>query len=241
MLDVLLALLAGVLTVGAPCILPVLPILLGSSVGRTDKLRPAMIALGFVVSFSAAALLLSYAVSRLHLAPDLLRNAAIIALALFGVAMVWPKPFELITARLSGLITKASQTGQRAGTGALGGLVLGLMLGVIWTPCAGPVLGFILTLIATQQHHGQAAILLVAYAIGAGVPMLLIAYGGQLVSSRVKALANHAQRVQQIFGLLIILLAAAMYFQYDLLFQAWLLERYNFSGLESQVITPIRK
>ena len=79
MLNLILALLAGVVTVVAPCTLPMLPILLGASVGQTGKARPAMIALGFVISFSAAALLLSAIIDVFDLDPNILRTGATFA------------------------------------------------------------------------------------------------------------------------------------------------------------------
>ena len=238
MIEILFALLAGILTVGAPCILPLLPILLGSSVGSTSKTRPLFIAVGFIVMFTIVALSLSYLITALNISPDLLRTIATIALGLFGLFMLWPTPFEKVTAYLSGFSTKASALSSKAGTGNLGGFVLGLMLGLIWTPCAGPVLGSILTLIATQTNIAQAGILLIAYAIGAGIPMLLIAYGGQLITTRVRALVPYATRIQQAFGIIIILLAIAIYFQYDVALQAKILENFDFSSLESKIITP---
>lgn len=238
MIEILFALLAGALTIGAPCILPLLPILLGSSIGSTSKTRPLFIALGFILMFTIVALSLSYLITILNISPNLLRTVATIALGLFGLFMIWPTPFEKITAYLSGFSTKATQLSSKAGTGNLGGFVLGLMLGLIWTPCAGPVLGSILTLIATQTNLGQAGVLLVAYAIGAGLPMLLIAYGGQLVTTKVRAIVPYATKIQQVFGIIIILLAVAIYFQYDVALQAKILEKFDFSSLETKIISP---
>lgn len=241
MIQVLLAILAGILTIGAPCILPLLPILLGASIGQQNKLRPLFIALGFIVMFSITGLTLSLIVTRLMIAPDILRNWAIFFLAIFGLLMIWPKPFEILTLKLSGVINQASQTAAKAGSGNLGGFILGLILGLIWTPCAGPVLGSILTLIATQTELKQAGILLIAYAIGAGLPMLLIAYGGQIISSKIKYISNYTKGIQQFFGVIILLLAVAMFYQYDTLLQAKLLEKFNFTSLESKIIKPLEK
>lgn len=238
MIEILFAILAGVLTIGAPCILPLLPIILGSSVGSTSKTRPVFIALGFVVMFTVVALTLSFLTTALKISPDLLRNIATVALAIFGVFMIWPTPFEKLTAYLSKYSTKANSLSTKAGTGNFGGFVLGIMLGLIWTPCAGPVLGSILTLIATQTDTAQASILLFAYAVGAGIPMLLIAYGGQFITTKVRAIAPYTTIIQQVFGVIILLLAIAIYFQYDTLIQAAILEKYNFGTLESKIISP---
>ncbi len=227
MLELLFAVLAGILTIAAPCTLPMLPILLGASIGRTSQLRPAMIALGFVVSFSAVALLLGALTRLFDFDPNVLREAASILLLGFGLLMLWPAPFEWLSIRLNGWLNfGAAGDAQRAGDtqreGALGGLVLGTTLGLVWTPCAGPVLGSILTLVATSKNLAWAGTLLIAYAIGAAIPMLAIAYGGQAATTRVRSLARISPRLQQGFGVVVIAFALAAYFQYDTLIVAWL-------------------
>lgn len=224
MIELLFAVLAGILTVGAPCILPMLPILLGTTVGQQSKWRPAFIALGFIIAFSIVAFLFGLFTNILGLSPQVLRTVAVVMLAIFGVFMVWPTPFEKLTTYLTGFINGANRLSQKAGNGNLGALVLGLMLGVIWTPCAGPVLGSILTLIATKQDIVKAGLLLLAYAIGAGIPLLLVGYGGQYVTTKVRFFAQYARRIQQGFGILILLLAGAIYFQYDTVIQAKILQ-----------------
>lgn len=224
MIQLLLTVLAGLLTVGAPCILPILPILLGSTIGHRSKSRPLMIAVGFIVTFAVVGISLSFIASNLGLMPDALRKAAIFFLGIFGIFLIWPAPFEKLTASLSGLITSAGQISRKAGEGNLGGFVLGVMLGLIWTPCAGPVLGSILTLVATSTDLGRASVLLTAYAIGAGIPMLVIGYGSQYVTTRISKIARYSKILQQIFGVLVLALAIAMFYQYDLVLQAKLLD-----------------
>lgn len=235
MIQILFALLAGILTIGAPCILPMLPILLGSSIGGS-KTRPLFIAGGFALTFSIVALAISFLTSKLGLDPNVLRIVAVILLGTFGVFMLWPTPFEKLTAYLSKFSGQATGMAQSAGKGNFGGFILGIILGIIWTPCAGPVLGSILTLIATQQDTAVAGILLVAYAIGASIPMLVIAYGGQLAAEKVRALAPYTARIQQVFGVIIIALAILIFFGYDTVLQAKLLEYYNFGSLESKIL-----
>jgi cytochrome c biogenesis protein CcdA len=222
MFNLVLALLAGVVTIAAPCTLPVLPILLGASVGHTSKARPAMIALGFVLSFSAVALLLSAITRVFDFDPNVLRNAAAILLVGFGLLMIWPTPFEWLSLRIGGLTSGSSATGTASRQGNLGGFVLGTTLGLVWTPCAGPVLGSILTIVATSRDSAWASVLLVVYAIGAAIPMLAIAYGGQAVTTRVRSIARISPRLQQGFGVVVIAFAVASYFQYDTLIVAWL-------------------
>lgn len=221
MLNLLLALLAGVITIAAPCTLPMLPILLGASVGQTSKARPVMIAAGFVLSFSLVALVLSAITRVFDFDPNVLRSAAAILLAGFGLLMIWPAPFERLAARLGGFSGNAATD-----KSVLGGFVLGTTLGLVWTPCAGPVLGSILTVIATSKDTAWASALLVTYAIGAAIPMLAIAYGGQAVTTRVRSLARIAPRLQQGFGIVVIGFAALSWFQYDTLIVAWLTHFY---------------
>jgi cytochrome c-type biogenesis protein len=222
MFNLVLALLAGIVTIAAPCTLPVLPILLGASVGHTSRLRPAMIALGFVLSFSMVALALSAITRIFDFDPNVLRTGAAILLLGFGLLMIWPAPFEWLSIRVSGLVHGGSAALIPQGQGHFGGFVLGTTLGLVWTPCAGPVLGSILTLVATSKDVAWASALLVVYAIGAALPMLAIAYGGQAATTRVCSIARYTPQLQQAFGTVVIAFALASYFQYDTLIVAWL-------------------
>ena len=226
MLNLVLAWLAGVVTIAAPCTLPMLPILLGASVGQTGKVRPALIAAGFVMSFSATALLLSAITRIFDFDPNSLRTAATVLLLGFGLLMIWPAPFEWLSIRLNGLIGSGSTGGVASRQGNLGGFVLGTTLGLVWTPCAGPVLGSILTVVATSKDTAWAGVLLVVYAIGAAIPMLAIAYGGQAVTTRVRSIARISPRLQQGFGAVVIAFAVASWFQYDTLIVSWLTRFY---------------
>src|SRR5713226_5595765 len=138
MFDFVLALLAGVVTVAASCTLPMLPILLGASVGQTGKARPAMIAAGFVMSFSMVALALGAITRVFDFDPNVLRTGAAVLLLGFGVLMIWPAPFEWLSIRINGLIHGSSAADTPSRQGNIGAFVLGTTLGLVWTPCAGP-------------------------------------------------------------------------------------------------------
>jgi cytochrome c biogenesis protein CcdA len=222
MVELPLAFSAGLLTVAAPCILPMLPILLGAAVREGGRLRPACIVLGFIAAFSGIAFVFGSVSSAIGLSAETLRNGAILMLLVFGALMVWPRPFQLLGVRMGGLLNRIDRVASRAGPGNLGGLVLGASMGAVWTPCAGPALGSILALVAAAKDPGGAALLLLSYAAGAGIPMLAIAYGGQYAAARVRRIAPHSYKIQQTFGVLIVLTAAAMYFQYDTLVTVWL-------------------
>lgn len=226
MVTLLFALLAGMVTVAAPCTLPVLPVLLGASIGQTTKARPVFIALGFVASFTVVAIVFSAITQILGIDSDSLRTVAIGLLLVFGFLMLWPRPLNWLGARADNLLNRIDRIPLQAQRGNVGGFVLGTTLGLVWTPCAGPVLASILTVIATAPHIEWAALLLIVYAVGAAVPMLAIAYGGQFVTTRVRSIARVSHRLQQGFGAVIMIFAGATYLQYDTLITAWFSEFY---------------
>jgi len=226
-LELPLATLAGVLTIASPCVLPILPVLLGTAVAQRSRTRPLFIALGFVLTFASLGMLLSVVSSQADLAQEALRNTGIALLALAGLLRLWPAPYDWLVARIGALLDRAGANAlQRPGgagsDGNGGGFVLGMSLGAVWTPCAGPVLASILALVARAQDPAWSALLLTGYAVGAGIPMLAIAYGGQFATTRVRQLARHAEGLQKGFGVLVLLTAFALYFQYDVLLYAQL-------------------
>ena len=214
MLQIIIAFLAGILTIAAPCILPLLPIILGTSVGKTSKTRPLFIVLGFTLTFSAAAIILSYLANHLGLNANVIRNLAILLLICFGIFAIWPNLLERLAGKLLPLLQRQPGTAP-VEKNNLDGFLLGVTLGLVWTPCAGPVLGTVLTLVAAQKALFSSIILLIAYSLGAGVPMLLIAYGGQYITTRLRSVARYSRLIQQIFGVIIILLAFALFFNLD--------------------------
>lgn len=222
MLAVIFALLAGILTITTPCTLPVLPILLGSSIGRARSLRPVVITLGFVTSFSLVVILFSAITQVLGVDQNTLRAFAAICLIGFAVVMLCPRTFERITPQFGRLIAPLIGRQLSPLTGNAGGFLLGTTLGLVWTPCAGPVLGSIITVIATGNRPAWGALLLIVYALGAAAPMLAIAYGGQVITTRVKSLARISPVLQRGFAVVIICFAIAMYFQQDALVIRWL-------------------
>lgn len=216
-----IALLAGMFTIASPCVLPLLPILLGTSVERSGRLRPLLVVAGFVFAFAGLGIALSLLSNASEGAHEAVRASSIVLLALFGLARIWPQPYDRLMARIGGPLQRVAALGDHAG-GNAGGFLLGVSLGAVWTPCAGPVLASILVLAAKAQDPGQSALLLLCYSIGAGVPMLAIAYGGKFVATRVAGIARHAQALQRAFGVLLLLTAVAIHFQYDVQAYAWI-------------------
>jgi cytochrome c biogenesis protein CcdA/thiol-disulfide isomerase/thioredoxin len=171
--------LAGLVTSLSPCVLPVLPILLagGASGGRR---RPYAIVAGLVASFTVFTLAGAALLDALGLRQDLLRDLAIAMLFLLAATLAFPRlahllerPFYVLTRR-------------RADDGG-GGLVLGLSLGLVFVPCAGPVLAAVSVLAATQEVGLRVVLLTLAYALGAALPMLAIALGGRRIAAPLRA------------------------------------------------------
>ena len=197
------AFVAGVATVLSPCVLPILPVVLASSTG--GRKRPLALILGLVFSFALFTLLISQLVMRLGLSGSILRLAAVVIIGLLGVALIVPAlnaRLERLFIRLPGLAPQGhSDAGWR------GGLLTGATLGLVWAPCAGPILAAVTTLAATQRANLAVALVAFAYAIGAGIPLLVIAYGGQAVLTRVPVFARHTLAIQKVFGGLMIVTA----------------------------------
>ncbi|MCS0581682.1 cytochrome c biogenesis CcdA family protein [Massilia pinisoli] len=210
-----LALLAGLATVASPCVLPVLPFLLGASVEQSNRRRPLLIVAGFVLSFSAFALALGAVSSAAQLAQETLRNLAIVLLGVSGLLRIWPRPWDLLVERVR--LVWASVRGGRADAvpRQSGAFVLGLSLGAVWTPCAGPVLASILALVVQAHDPARAVRLVGLYALGAALPMLALIHGGQAIVQRVRGVARHAVALQRAFGVLVLASAAAIWFQVD--------------------------
>lgn len=235
MFQFLLALLAGLVTVGGPCILPLLPIILGTSTVSRHPLRPLAIVFGFTVAFTGFALIFSAFTSFLGLSPNVWRYIGATLIALFGIMMVFPKIQAHIFSPLERLSSRIRPGAAVSKDDLFSGFLLGLSLGAIWTPCAGPVLGSILTLIAAKQNLAQAGALLFAFSLGAGIPMLLIAYGGQYALKNVRILTRYTRLIQQIFGVIVLLVAIGLFTKFDVTIQTILLEKYPWLFLGTKI------
>jgi len=199
---------AGFITAISPCVLPVLPIVFagGATGGRR---KPFAIIAGLVLSFTAFTLFGVWLLRKLGLPEDLLRNLAIALLFLVAASLLFPKVEEIVQRPFLRLTRRPS--------GDLGGgLLLGASLGLVFVPCAGPVLAAITVVGATQDVGFRAIVLTLAYAIGAAIPMLLVAIGGR---AGMNALRPHAHRIRQVLGVVVGLTALAIAFNVDRHFQ----------------------
>ncbi|MGH8083079.1 MAG: cytochrome c biogenesis CcdA family protein, partial [Lysobacter sp.] len=173
---------AGVATIASPCILPVLPIVLASTAGR-GRTEPLLIVAGFTATFAAGGIAIGALSAFSGELQYAVRTAAIVLLMLAGLACLWSAPFDWLAAQVQQRVSlRMGQAPTRRG--ATGALLVGASLGLVWTPCAGPILASVLALAASAQAPAKATALLGIYALGAGIPLLAIAYGGHWVSAR---------------------------------------------------------
>lgn len=218
MLLLLVAFFGGLLTVLSPCVLPVLPVLLSGSVGGRG--RPVGIIAGFIGSFVLLTLFLATLVNALGLSVDALRWGAVALLLLFGLTLAVPAlqlRFELLAARA------LPQRRDSSGDGFLGGVLVGVTLGVVWTPCVGPILASVTTLALSGEVTGFAAAVTLAYALGVAIPMLAVMWGGRRLLHR-PALLNQLGGIQRAFGVVLMLFAVGMVFGVDRRIQTALVE-----------------
>lgn len=211
-----LAFAGGFLTVLSPCILPVLPILVGRSL-QTHRLGPLVLVGGLVGGFALAGSLLGITVSWFAGAASLLRTLAIVVLLVLGILAIFPS----LNARVFGRLGIGGSD-ESSLTGLWGEFWLGSQLGLIWTPCAGPVLGSILTLAAIGNDGLSAFGLLVVYGLGAAVPMLALAYGGRALGRKLLSVRPQSEILQRVGGAAVAATALAILLGWDVQVQLWL-------------------
>ncbi len=228
-----LAIAAGFLTILAPCILPILPFLLGTSNGKSVW-RPVAIIAGFIGSFSILGAVFATVGTFFGVENNTLRIFAAVLLILFGAALLFESVYDRLIARLQPVLAKLGTdiSGDSARkTDALSGVLVGVSLGLIWSPCAGPILGTILTLAARSHDFATTFFLFFAYAVGAAVPMLGIAYGSSALQKRLRSTGRFQPILNKIFGVLVILTAIGILTGYDRVVQTWLIQFYPTSFL----------
>jgi cytochrome c biogenesis protein CcdA/thiol-disulfide isomerase/thioredoxin len=197
---------AGVATALSPCVLPVLPIVFaGGAVGGPR--RPYAIVAGIVVSFTVFTLVATALLSALGLPGDMLRNLAIAAIFVVAVGLLWARFWELLSRPFAPLARlRPGDVG--------GGFTLGVSLGLVFSPCAGPVIGAVATLAAAEDFGLRSFALTFAYALGAGVVLLGVAVAARR-GFQLRTVRAHAPVVRRTLGGFVALVAILMVFGVD--------------------------
>lgn len=223
------AFLAGVVTILSPCILPVLPIILSSSVDASGKRRPLGVIVGFVASFTFFTLFLSTLVRLIGIPATALRQVSTLILAILGLTLLVPK-VQLVVEQFFSRIAQFTPNSQKR-AGFAGGVVIGFSLGLLWTPCVGPILASVISLAITGTVTVQAAIITLAYSLGTAIPMFAIMLTGSAALRKVPWLVRNTANIRQGFGVLMILTAIGIFFSIDRRFQAWILQTFPQYGV----------
>lgn len=249
---------AGMLTILLPCILPLIPIVLGVSVAGRSPWRPLLTVLGMVVSFVGFTFLLQLVLRFNPIAADYLRTATYYVLLLFGIGFCIHGRYVPIATTILGSLFFIDYGWQAVAIAAVCGVIafsigaplasriqqwggnlqgnvrtelgddnpltaffMGLTMGLVWVPCAGPALGFALSLVANEP--GLLALMyLTTYGLGTATPLLLIGYGGQAATRVARGLNRYSGDVKRISGYLFIVTALALQFHWFRTIETWL-------------------
>jgi cytochrome c biogenesis protein CcdA/thiol-disulfide isomerase/thioredoxin len=203
MLIILLAYLGGILTILSPCILPVLPFVFARADRSFVRSTLPMLA-GMAATFAIVATLAAVGGGWAIRANEVGRWAALLLLALFGIALVFPSVSDRLTRPLVALGSRMTEReGQRDSIWS--SAVLGVATGLLWAPCAGPILGIIFTAAALNGASFNTTLLLLAYALGAATSLALALIIGGKVFARMKKSLGASERIRQVLGVLVLL------------------------------------
>ncbi len=205
---------AGAGTALSPCVLPVLPIAL--SAGATGgQRRPLGIVVGLALSFTFATVALVYVISALGLPNDLLRKLAIAVLLVFGITLMIPKLADRVEAWLSRFASRAG-VADGGGDGFWSGTAVGVSLGLVYAPCAGPILAGVIIVSTSQSFTAGRLAVAFSYGVGSAVVLYLLMLGGRRL---IGPLARRGGALQIAMGAVMVVVALAMWGNYDVRFQ----------------------
>lgn len=219
-----LSIVAGSLTTLSPCVLPILPLVVGGAVQR-NKAAPMVMGLGMVVSFSMLGGLVGWLGASIGLNADILRTVGAVLMVLFGAAMLipsWSLGFGRVLAPIS---SSANAVGNRLGESLFGSFLLGGLLGMVWSPCSGPLLAGALTLVASQGSVVQGILVLGLFGLGAAMPLVAVAYVSRAGFNRSRHwLSAKTDALKKVFAVFLMLVGASILSGFDKKIEAWVLD-----------------
>jgi cytochrome c biogenesis protein CcdA len=216
---------AGALSTLSPCVLPLLPIVIATAVAR-HRFGPLALAVGLTVSFAVVGTFIATAGASLGADPAALRKMAAALLVLFGIVLLVPAlqaRFASATARLSG--SGDDLLARLPSNGWAGQLAVGVVLGLVWSPCVGPTLGAATTLASQGRNVGQIALLMLIFGLGASTPLLLIGSLSREAAVRLRGtLATFGERGKWLLGALLVAMGLVILTGRDKPLETWLLD-----------------
>jgi cytochrome c-type biogenesis protein len=209
-------LMAGALSTLSPCVLPLIPIIVGSAVAA-HRWGALALAIGLALSFTIVGTLIAAMGAAIGLDSDRLRTIAAVLLVLFGGVMLSKALRERFAQSTSGLSNAGEGILSRmTPTGVSGQFMIGLLMGLVWSPCVGPTLGAAMTIASQGQNLVQVTLVMAAFGIGASLPLLLLGSMSRATLMRVRgSIANFGTRGQQMLGGALLLLGVLILTGYD--------------------------
>jgi cytochrome c-type biogenesis protein len=211
-----LGFLAGAASVLSPCVLPLIPILIASALSK-HRFGTLALAGGLSLSFAAVGTVLANLGANAGLDPELFRRVAAALMTVFGIVMLSTR----LSARFAMLSARMGNVGQGAlsslsGDGLASQFGIGLVLGLVWSPCVGPTLGAATTLAAQGSHLGQIALLMMVFGFGAGAPLVVLGGASRASLLRSRGLLASLGRVSKTaLGTLFVVLGVVVLLGYD--------------------------
>ena len=220
-ISVFLVFLAGIVTAGTPCVIPIIPIILAGSIGH--RLRPFFIVLGSMVTFTLMGGLFSVIGSFAGGSQETLRGISIFVIIGFGAIMADSDVKEVYMKYSSRLVNRmrvvfignSLKPVQNESHPLRGAFILGLSSGIVWLPCVGPTLGTVLTYVTYQGNVIIGLYLLGIYSLGFGLSLLAISYSAKHYSNKLKWVKEHSMSMERIAGWILILVGVGMLFGID--------------------------
>lgn len=220
-----LGFLAGLLSTLSPCVLPIIPILLGAAINAHPR-APLALAGGLAISYALIGTTLAWAGSALGIDTSIFRNVGAAILGLLGVMLMSVTLQQRFASATAGTGNVGNNLIARMSPDGLGGqFAIGLVLGVVWSPCVGPTLGVAVVLASQGFHLPQVALLMGIFGLGAALPLVVLAYlsRGALMKTRGK-LMQAGKTGKIILGFAMIALSVAMLSGADKQMEAWLVD-----------------
>lgn len=216
-------LLAGILSTLSPCVLPIIPILLGTAANAHHR-APLALAGGLAISYAIIGTGLARAGSALDLDPAIFRSIGAAVLGVLGVVLMSGSLQQRFASATSGIGDAGNNLLARMNLDGLWGqFAIGLVLGVVWSPCVGPTLGAAVVLASQGSHLPQVALLMGIFGVGAALPVVALAYVGRSAMTKVRGTLMQAGKTgKMILGLIMIALAAMILSGADKPIEAWL-------------------
>lgn len=224
-MDLVFAYAAGLLTLINPCVLPVLPIILATSL-QASRQGPLAIAAGMSLSFVVLGVLVTAFGHAIGLSADTLAQGGAVLMILFGLVLLVPRFSAAFSTATAGVASRADGHLEQVDRSNLQGQFLaGLLLGAVWSPCVGPTLGGAISLASQGQDLGYATAIMAFFGLGVSTIILALGYGARSAIQRNQALMRKiAVGARPIMGAVFLLVGLALFFQLHHIAEAWLLD-----------------